>query len=67
MGNALVERLKRAGVVPANARRVVIAASLNQPVHVFFEGFGDDRLLEVITPESLAEAIVLHVEDLAEK
>jgi hypothetical protein len=65
-GRQLLDHLQQAGVVPPNVRRAVIDASFDHVVSVYYECFGDPRLLRVDALEPLKDAVALHVEDLAD-
>lgn len=44
VGNALIERLIAAGVLPNNCRRFVIDCEVDEVPTLYFECFGDERL-----------------------
>lgn len=46
-GEHLINELIRVGVVPPNTSRIVIDVDLNECTRVWFETYGDERLLEV--------------------
>jgi hypothetical protein len=50
-------KLIEAGILPPNCRRFVIDGLVGDPLRIYIECFGDEQVLEVVTPESLADAI----------
>lgn len=50
------------GVIEAHTRRVVITASVEEPVVIYVEKYGDERMLHVDVPTELRTAVVRHVE-----
>ena len=67
LGRTFLDRLKQAGAIPPTTRRIVIDASFDEVVHVYYECFGDAALLAIDTPEALKDSIVVHVEDLSDE
>jgi hypothetical protein len=66
-GRSFLDVLKKTGLIPPNTRRVVIDASMDEVVQMYYECYGDATLLCVDTVESLKDCITVHVEDLSDK
>jgi hypothetical protein len=66
-GSTFLDALKKAGCIPPNTRRVVIDASFEEVVHVYYECFGDATLLSVDVVEPIKDCLAVHVEDLSDK
>jgi hypothetical protein len=66
LGRDFLERLKQAGALPPSARRVVIDASSEEVVHVYYECFGDPALLSIDAIESVKGCLAVHVADLSD-
>lgn len=45
-----------AGVLPPNLRRMIIDVQSGQPVKVYYDTFGNESLLQMITPQMLMDA-----------
>lgn len=61
-GLALLRKLVAAGVIPPQTRRVVIDATVDAPVVLHVECFGDDRILQLGTAD-FENAIQIRVTD----
>lgn len=48
----LVAELVKRGIVPSNCRRVVIDMQAQEPAVLYYELYGDERLLEVFASNS---------------
>jgi hypothetical protein len=46
-GRGLGKKLVDAGIVPANTIRIIIDIDVNSAVKLYYEVFGDERLLEI--------------------
>lgn len=55
------KRFIEAGVVPKHVRRMIIDVNTDSAVMVHYECFGDDEMLQLITPASLATAEIKSV------
>jgi hypothetical protein len=66
-GRALLHHLATVCHIPRNVRRVVIDAAVDDVVRVYYECFGDPKLLSVEALEPVKDAVMIHVEDLADK
>jgi hypothetical protein len=55
VGTELLEALKIRGLVPAQARRIVIDIEAEKPAMLYFECFGDERLFEVFSRLTVVE------------
>ena len=66
-GRAFLQQLERSSAIPGQVRRVVIDAAFDDVVRVYYECFGDTKLLSVEALESLNDGVQIHVEDLADK
>jgi hypothetical protein len=66
-GKDFLTVLKDLGAVPAHARRVVIDADMTDIVHVYYEGYGDPRLLSIEGLSRVKDAIAVHVEELPDQ
>jgi hypothetical protein len=66
-GQGMLEQLQKAGVLPPHVRRCVIDIPFNDLVHIYYDCIGDVRMLSVIGPESLQDAVCVHVEDMEGK
>ena len=53
----IFHELKKRGLIPDHCRRVVIDIEVGNVVKVFYECYGDERLIEVLTPENLKPVI----------
>lgn len=49
--------LQKAGLLPANTRRVIIDVEAGQVVKIYYDTFASQTLLQVITPEFLMNAV----------
>jgi hypothetical protein len=67
LGRDFLTKLQAAGVLPPHTRRVVIDAAYDEVVQVYYECFGDSRMLSIDTAETFHDMLAVHVEDLAEK
>ncbi len=47
LGQDLFAQFIKAGIVPSNCRRMVIDMEVEKAVRVYYDCFGDERLLEV--------------------
>jgi hypothetical protein len=47
LAERFMDALKEQGLIPSNCRRVVIDAEVSNPVHLYYECFGDERLLNI--------------------
>lgn len=53
--SSLIDALKGSGILPDNCRRVVIDLNTDDATKLYFECFGDDRLIEILTPKNFVE------------
>lgn len=47
------EKFAAAGVIPPNTRRMIIDVEAGKAVKVYYDTFGNETLLQLITPEML--------------
>lgn len=47
------EKFAAAGVIPPNTRRMIIDVEAGKAVKVYYDTFGNETLLQMITPEML--------------
>jgi hypothetical protein len=66
-GRALLHHVATVCHIPRHVRRVVIDAASDDVVRVYFEGCGDPKLLSVEALEPVKDAVMIHVEDRADK
>ncbi len=57
LGKGLLETLMGAGILPDNCRRAVIDVTVDKPVKVYYECYGDERLLDVDFAEHIGAMI----------
>lgn len=57
-GEKLVKQFQKAGMLPDNCRRMVIDASADKLVIIYYECYGDERIIDICVPDKLN----LHVE-----
>lgn len=60
LANELCKKLIEAGLVTANASRVVIDLKAGDAAKIYHVCFGDERLLDVFVPENL---LVVNTDD----
>lgn len=53
----LIPALLKAGVVPDGCRRIIIDIAVNTPVKMYYECFGDERILAIDLPKLLKEVV----------
>lgn len=53
IGGMMLQTLHDAGILPPNCRRVIIDAKADDVVHMYFECFGDERVLRLDLPTNL--------------
>lgn len=66
-GQTFLDWLKREGIVPENTRRVVIDAEANNPIIIYVEMYGGDKLIEVEPPPELRVGVKIVSSDEAEQ
>ena len=52
-----------AGIVPKDVRRMVIDIEAGNAVMVYYECYGSKKLLELILPTTLKDAVLINVAD----
>lgn len=52
-GDGLIERLTAAGVLPNNCRRFIIDVEVDEVPVIYFECFGDERLITALEDPAL--------------
>lgn len=59
------KQLMEAGVVPPNTRRLVIDISIDEPVKVYYDCYGDDKMFTAELAVALEKAEVIHAGEAA--
>lgn len=58
---AILDALFAAGLIPEHTARVVIDLDITCAARIYIDSVGDKRLLDVLTPKTLGDALAIHV------
>ena len=54
---SLVEEFVKSGIVPDNCKRIVLDIGIDSITMLYFECYGDERLIELDLPKHIGQAI----------
>lgn len=60
-GRAFLQHLHDAGIIPAEAQKVIIEADCRDMLKIYVQQVGTDAILEVVTPTTLAGGMMVTV------
>ena len=66
ISNEFFQQFVNAGIVPENVKRMVIDIEANEVVKVYYDCYGDKKMLELDLPASLQEAVKIRAKDILE-